>query len=324
MAEVPTVRGAVDSGDLGRTLMHEHIFVLSPDVQQNYPWEWDEQARVADAVARLTELKQAGFDTIVDHTVVGMGRHIPRIQAINRQVDINIVVATGVYTYRDAPFYFRWRGPGVDPSLPDPMVDMFVRDLEQGIAGSGVRAALLKCAVDEPGVTADVERILRATARAHQRTGAPISVHTHPGTRAGLAVKRVLDDEGIDPRRVMLAHSGDTSDADHLSELADAGFLLGMDRFGIEIEVPFADRVGIVAEMVRRGYAGQLVLSHDASCWIDWIDPALMTALPNWNYLHIHRDVLPALRERGVTDGQIRQMLVDNPRRYLETAAASR
>jgi predicted metal-dependent phosphotriesterase family hydrolase len=69
---------------------------------------------------------------------------------------------------------------------------------------------------------------------------------------------------GLDPRRVLLAHSGDTTDADHLSEHADAGFLLGMDRFGIEIELPFADRVGIVVEMVRRGYAGQLVLSQDA------------------------------------------------------------
>jgi phosphotriesterase-related protein len=213
MAAVATVRGPVDSGELGTTLIHEHIFVLTPDVQQNLPWEWDEEARVADAVARLTELKQAGFDTIVDHTVLGMGRHIPRIQKVNSQVDIHIVVATGVYTYRDAPFYFHWRGPGVDPNLPDPMVDMFVRDVEEGIAGTGVRAALLKCAIDEPGMTADVERILRATARAHQRTGAPITVHT--------------------------------------------------------------DRVAIVVEMVRRGYAGQLVLSQDASCYIDWIDPAL-------------------------------------------------
>jgi phosphotriesterase-related protein len=43
--------------------------------------------------------------------------------------------------------------------------------------------------------------------------------------------------------------------------------------------------------------------------------------LPNWNYLHISKDVLPALREQGVTDEQINQMLVDNPRRLFETAA---
>jgi phosphotriesterase-related protein len=71
--------------------------------------------------------------------------------------------------------------------------------------------------------------------------------------------------------------------------------------------------------MVRRGYTGQLVLSQDASCYIDWIEPTLMVALPNWHYLHVHRNVPPALRERGVTDQQIRRMLVDNPRRYFET-----
>jgi phosphotriesterase-related protein len=320
MVGVATVRGPVDSTDLGTTLMHEHVFVLTSDVQRNYPDGWDEQERVADAVARLSELRQAGVDTIVDPTVVGLGRDIPRIQKVNARVDINIVVATGVYTYHDAPFYFRFRGPGLSAQLPEPMVEMFVRDITEGIAGTGVRAAFLKCAIDEPGMTPDVERILRAVAQAHHRTGAPIAVHTHPGTRRGLDVKRVLDEEGIDPRRVVFAHSGDTTDAEHLSELADAGFLLGMDRFGIDTAMPFADRVGIVVEMIRRGYAGQLVLSHDASCHIDWIDPALMVALPNWNYLHIHRDVLPALRERGVTEDQIRQMLVDNPRRYFETA----
>jgi phosphotriesterase-related protein len=325
MPEVATVRGPVDTADLGTTLMHEHVFVLTTDVQHNFPQEWgQEQARIADAVARLTALKQAGVDTIVDPTVIGLGRDIPRIQRINQQADINVVVATGVYTYRDAPFYFRYRGPALGTDLPEPMVDMFVRDIEEGIAGTGVRASFLKCAIDQPGLTTDVERVLRAVARAHQRTGAPVLVHTHPGTKRGLEVRRVLDEEGVDPRRVLLAHSGDTTDADHLSELAEAGFLLGMDRFGIDTEVPFADRVGIAAEMVRRGYAGQLVLSHDAACYIDWIEPALMAALPNWHYLHIHRDVLPALRERGVSDEQLRQMLVDNPRRYFERADARR
>ncbi|HVQ90648.1 MAG TPA: phosphotriesterase-related protein [Mycobacteriales bacterium] len=323
MTEVATVRGPVDSTELGSTLMHEHIFVLTPEIQQNYPGEWDEETMVAEAVRRLTAVKEAGVSTIVDPTVVGLGRYLPRIQRINEQVDLNIVVATGVYTYGDAPFYFRFRGPAVAETLPEPMVEMFVRDIEEGIAGTGVRAAFLKCAVDAPGLTTDGERIMRAVAAAHRRTGVPITVHTHPGTKRGLDVQRILDDEGVDPRRVVLAHSGDSTDADHLSELAEAGFYLGMDRFGIELEVPFADRVGIVVELCRRGYADRLVLSHDASCYIDWVDPGLMAALPNWHYLHIHRDVLPALRAARVTTEQIRQMLVDNPRRYFETRDAS-
>ncbi|HEX5496002.1 MAG TPA: phosphotriesterase-related protein [Mycobacteriales bacterium] len=322
MTVVHTVRGPVDTGELGATLMHEHLFVLTAEVQQNYPGGWDEPARVADAVAKLTALRETGVRTIVDPTVVGLGRDVRRVRRVCERVDLNVVVATGVYTYTDVPFYFRFRGPGVSPDLPEPMVDMFVGDITEGIAGTGVRAGMLKCAIDEPGMTPGVERVMRAVARAHRITGVPITVHTHPASRTGLLVRRLLDSEGVDPARVVLGHSGDSTDADHLCELADAGFLLGMDRFGLEVELTFADRVGIVAEMVRRGYAEHLVLSHDAACHVDWADPALLAGLPNWHYLHLHNDVLPELRARGVTEEQIDQMLVGNPRRYFEATGA--
>ena len=323
MPQVQTVTGPVDTAELGQVLMHEHVFVLTPDVQQNYPEEWgSEDERVSDAVAKLSALAATGVRTIVDPTVVGLGRYIPRIQRVAEQVDLNIVVATGCYTYKDVPFFFHHRGPALDAALgtsvPDPMVDMFVGDLEQGIAGTGVRAAFLKCAIDAPGLTTGVERVMRAVARAHGRTGAPITVHTHPGTRQGLAVQRVFAEEGVDPRRVVLGHSGDTTDADHLSELADAGFLLGMDRFGINLDTTFEARADIVVEMCRRGYAESMVLSQDAACYIDWVDPAVMAMLTDWRYTHIHEDVLPYLREHGVTDEQIDRMLVANPRRYFE------
>jgi phosphotriesterase-related protein len=321
--QVQTVTGPVDTAALGQVLMHEHVFVLTPDVQQNYPEEWgSEDARVADAVAKLTALAATGVRTIVDPTVVGLGRYIPRIQRVAEQVDLNIVVATGCYTYKDVPFFFHHRGPALDAALgtsvPDPMVDMFVGDLEQGIAGTGVRAAFLKCAIDAPGLTTGVERVMRAVARAHGRTGAPITVHTHPGTQQGLAVQRVFAEEGVDPRRVVLGHSGDTTDADHLSALADAGFLLGMDRFGINLDTTFEARADVVVEMCRRGYAESMVLSQDAACYIDWVDPAVMAMLTDSRYTHIHEDVLPYLREHGVTDEQIDTMLVANPRRYFE------
>jgi phosphotriesterase-related protein len=320
MSPVNTVRGAVDSADLGRTYMHEHIFVLSADVQQNYPGEWgDEQTRVRDAVRKLGELAAQGVRTIVDPTVVGLGRYIPRIQRIAEQVpDLNIVVATGCYTYDDVPFFFHHRGPGLGSDVPDPMVDMFVGDITDGIAGTGVKAGMLKCAIDEPGLTPGVERVMRAVAKAHLQTGTPVTVHTHPGSRTGLHVKRVLcDSEGVDPRRVVLGHSGDSADVDHLSELAEAGFVLGMDRFGINLDTTFEARADTVVELCRRGFADRMVLSQDASCYIDWIDPNVMAFLPQWNYLHLDKEVLPYLREHGVTDDQLTAMLVDVPRRVL-------
>jgi len=322
VTDVPTATGLVDSAALGRTLMHEHVFLLTPEVQANHD-EWDEEAAVADAVTKLTELAAAGYDTIVDPTVIGIGRYVPRIVRVAQQVDLAIIVATGVYTYDTAPFYFRHRGPGLLPDLPDPMIDMFIRDLTIGIPGTdGVRAAFLKCAIDHYGMTPDVERILRAVARAHRATGAPITVHTHPASKSGLLVHDLLSAEGVDPSRVVLGHSGDTSDVDHLVELADLGYTLGMDRFGVDAIAPVEQRVRVVAELAKRGYADRMVLSQDAACYFDWLDPAFAGAMPNWHYLHIERDVLPALREQGVTEAQIDQMLVDNPRRYFETVTA--
>ena len=91
-----------------------------------------------------------------------------------------------------------------------------------------------------------------------------------------------------------------------------------MDRFGLDIITPFEDRVATVAALCERGYAGSMVLSHDASCFIDWFPPAVIPVFaPAWHFQHLFDDVLPALRARGVSDDQIETMLVRNPRRYF-------
>jgi phosphotriesterase-related protein len=322
MAQVETARGPVDADRLGTTLMHEHVFVLNEEIRLNYPGDWDEEARVADAAAKLNALRQRGCDTIVDPTVIGLGRDIRRIQRVAARTDINIIVATGLYTYDDVPFYFRYRGAQRQSPSSDPMTAMFVADITEGISGTGVKAAFLKCAIEEQGLTPGVQRVLRAVGSAHAATGAPITVHTHPGSGSGLAAMRVLAAEGADLTKVVMGHSGDTADLDYLARLADAGCLLGMDRFGLDIILSFEQRVAAVAELARRGYADRMVLSHDAACYIDWFrQDAIAGFAPAWHFGHLFDDVLPALRERGVTEAQIQTMLVANPRRYFSGPA---
>ncbi len=316
MAQVETASGPVEADSLGITLMHEHVFVLNEEVRQNYPADWDEDQRVDDAVAKLTALAGRGCRTIADPTVIGLGRDIARIQQVAARVPLNIIVATGLYTYDEVPFYFKFRGPGSDGI--DPMTHLFTGDITEGISGSGIKAGFLKCAIDDQGLTPGVERVMRAVARAHTATGVPITVHTHPGTGTGRDAVRVLREEGANLTKVVLGHSGDTTDLDYLSELADAGCLLGMDRFGLNLITPFDDRVTTVAAMCERGYAGSMVLSHDASCYIDWFPQQVIPIFaPAWHYEHVFDDVLPALSERGVTDDQIHTMLVASPRRYF-------
>ncbi|GAA4510071.1 phosphotriesterase family protein [Brevibacterium yomogidense] len=318
MVAVQTVKGPIDSAQLGRTYAHEHVFVLGEEHRLNYQ-DWDEDAMVEQAVADLTELKRLGIDTIMDPTVLGLGRYIPRIQQIADRVDLTIVVATGLYTYNEIPFQFHYTGPGLLFDQPEPLTELFVKDLTEGIADTGVRAAFLKCAIEEQGMTPGVERVMRAVGQAHVRTGAPITVHTNPHTRSGLDAQRVLREEGVDLTKVVIGHSGDSTDVDYLKEVADAGSILGMDRFGLDVLLPFEQRVDTVARLAAEGYTDRMVLAHDAACFIDWFDPeAKRQAVPQWNYRHITEDVLPALRERGVTEEQIDTMLVDNIRRYFE------
>jgi phosphotriesterase-related protein len=324
VATIDTAKGPIESANLGWTLMHEHVFVLTPEVIQNYPEGWgDEEQRVQDAIKRLNDLKAAGIDSIVDLTVWGLGRYIPRIQRIAAETDLNIVVATGLYTYNDVPHYLHFRGPGTILDGPELLVDMFVRDITKGIADTGVKAAALKCATDEPGITHGVERVLRAVAQAHRATGVPISTHTHAPTRRGLEQQRIFADEGVDLTRVVIGHSGDTTDVSYLEEVIANGSYIGMDRFGIDVILPFEERVQTVATMCERGHADHMVLSHDAACHNDWLDEeALAVATPRWNYLHITNDVIPELKKRGVTDDQIRTMMVDNPKKIFERQGA--
>ena len=328
MAAVETVRGPVELRSLGPTLMHEHVFVLSTEHVQNYgnDW-WDEEARVADAIAKLNAVYAKGIRTIVDPTVWGLGRFIPRMQRIAAQTEINIIVATGLYVYEELPQQYAYRGPGLLIDIPEPMVTDFSRDITEGIAGTGVKAAFLKCCMETPELSPGVERIARAIARTHRQTGAPITVHTSGPHQTGRIAVRIFRKEGVDLSKVVIGHAGDSNDLDYLTELADEGVLLGMDRFGLDLFNPTAERVKTIAALASRGYAASMVLAHDANCFIDYFgaahDEVRAAAAPNWHYEHITDDVLPALLEAGVSQAQIDTMMVENPVRYFTRGGAA-
>ncbi|GAA4554595.1 phosphotriesterase-related protein [Pseudonocardia xishanensis] len=316
MSSIQTARGPVGADELGNTLAHEHIITMtSMEYVANYRDDWNTDERIDQAVAALDEAKRLGVDTIFDCTVLGLGRYVPWIQRIAARTDMNIVMATGLYTYRDVPLMFHTVGPGLAIDIDEPMTPLFVNDLEKGIAGTDVRAAFLKCAIDEPGMTPGIERVMRAVARASVETGAPITVHTHPATRNGLDTQRVLREEGVDLTNVVIGHSGDSTDIDYLVELADAGSYLGMDRFGLGLGAP--DRIATITTLIERGYLEQLVISHDAMCYTDFLPPGGLEALPDYNYRFIPTAVLPMMREAGITDEQIDTMFRLNPQRYI-------
>ena len=210
-----------------------------------------------------------GISTIVDVTVIGQGRNIPRIKRIAEQVpELNIVVATGVYTFDAVPLFF-WRRPR------GAMTEFFVRDITEGIAGTGVKAGMLKCAVDTKGLTEGVERVLRAVRRRTSRPAARPSPSTRtPAAQHGPAIVAGAQGGGRRPGPGRPRPLGRRGPRPRLpGAMADTGLTLGMDRFGIDHFATFEDRSDLVVEMCRRGYAGRMVLAHDTCCYIDWFGP---------------------------------------------------
>ena len=133
-----------------------------------------------------------------------------------------------------------------------------------------IKAAFIKCAADEPGVTPNVEKVHRAAARASQQTGRPIMAHSHPASGTGLEQMRVFAEEGVDPAKVQVAHTGDTDDLDYIERLLDTGCWIGMDRYGLDIFLPTEQRNATVLALLEKGYADRMFLSQDCCSTIDW------------------------------------------------------
>src|ERR671910_1896504 len=197
---------------------------------------------------------------------------------------LNVILATGVYTYDHLP-------QGLLTRNEDQIAEIYVHEIENGIQGTAIKAAFIKCAADEPGVTPNVEKMHRAAARASKQTGRPIMAHSRPASGTGLEQMRVFKEEGVDPAKVQIAHTGDTDDLDYIERLLETGCWIGMDRYGIDLYLPTEQRNATVLALLERGYADRMFLSQDYCSTIDWFPPEVME--------------------------QLDQMMVENPKRWL-------
>src|SRR5215475_9923738 len=316
MPHVPTTAGEIDVDELGAVLMHEHVFFRTEVLQLGWPGfgGWDAEAEVAAARERLRGLSQAGVGAILDMTVPGLYRDPELVARAVEGTGIKVMFATGYYTYDKLPFPFQYRGRGKNIDDEDRLLEsLFERDVT-----TGFRAAVLKLVTDEPGVTPDVERLAIAVANVHARTGTPVCTHAHAPSKRGLEQQRILAAHGADLGRVLIGHSNETTDLGYLEQIIGDGSYLGWDRCGLAVAVPLAEQLDTLAKLCERGYAGRIMLFHDKASFTDWFTNAEQDfVLPDWQFGHIHSALLPGLRERGVSEGQIEQMLVRNPREFF-------
>jgi phosphotriesterase-related protein len=316
MAAVETVQGPVDASDLGLTLIHEHVRFRDEAVAENWPGAYDAEGELAAAVEAVTAAAGHGVRTIVDPTAMFGGRDVTFMKDVADATGVNVVACTGIYTYDYLPHYFENRDA-------DQMAAMFVGDIEQGVQGTAIKAAFLKCAADEPGITPNVEKVHRAIARASVRTGTPIMAHSRPASETGPRQVEIFEEEGVELSRVQIAHTGDTDDLDYIERLLDKGIYIGMDRYGLEIFLPTDRRNATVTALLERGYADRMFLSQDFCATLDWYPPEMgrqlmeQGAVKDWSMTLVHDQVIPTLREAGMTEEQLETMMVENPKRWL-------
>ena len=316
MPQVQTVLGPVDAGDLGKTLIHEHFRGRDEATVFQWPHLHDEEAEYAEAVEMARAVQGHGVKTVVEPTAMLLGRDIPFLIRLAQETGLQIVACTGIYTYDHLPIFFETRDA-------DFIADCFVHDIEQGMQGTDARAAFIKIAADEPGVTDNIEKLHRAAARASVRTGAPIMAHSRPASNTGPRQVEILLAEGAAPEKIQIAHCGDTDDIAYIEGLLEQGVYVGLDRYGIEMYLPADRRNATVLALLERGHLERMMLSQDYVVALDWFPEEQVQqlmeagAVKDWSMTLLFDQIIPQLREGGMTDEQLETMLVDNPRRWL-------
>ncbi len=318
MAIINSVLGPLDTSKLGTTLMHEHIMGSSGGIPQNYP-ELLDRGYMRRIIDGLKQAKAGGIDTIVDATTLDLGRDVTILEKASRLAGVNIICCTGWWT--EKPRFLS--GTSIDR-----LARGFIREIKEGIGGTGIKAGILKSASDKAGVLPEEEKVLRAVARAHHETGAPIMLHSFSPGQVGRRQIAILKEEGVPLHRVKMDHSNDTTDIEYLVWMLDQGCYLGLDRYPGEGTSPLA-RTKTLKTLIDLGYASRLCVSHDWSLARHVASDSILGSpekrkkLNPHDYLYIKNVVFPQLREMGVSKSVINSILVDAPRKFFEGVKAS-
>lgn len=336
MTKIPTARGdEIDSSDLGFTLVTECVIgPRTAEVEANWPQmgfaSIAREERISEAAKQLEHAKSAGIDTISDRVIPGAGRDVRLLKEIAQRTSVNIIVPTGWYTWTDAPHPFMLMDmlPETAATTWPSLADLFVKDIEEGILDTGVRAGTIKITSDHHCLMDGVKLVMRHAAEAHRRTGVPIVTHTGIGLGIRVAQDQqdYLEQLDVDVSRVKFGHVDWTDPSVELEEfeaVAKKGSFLSFDTSALDYQWPEdyrnaiqKTRVERITGLIDRGYLEQILISQDDSTFHD-LGP--MPERQHPTYTTVLRRIIPQLQEAGVTDDQIHQITVANPRRLFET-----
>lgn len=313
---IHTVTGTVDTAELGVTLMHEHTFNVSGSFANAFPDWWDKERCIRLFAANIGELKQYGLNAMVDASPITLGRDIHAVRRAAELAGIHVIAATGVY-YDEVP----WMHLGTDPYC---LAGYYAREIEEGIMGTDSRAALVKCATDDPfGVTETNRMMIAAAAIASIETGVPVITHANSWKCYGLIQSDLLIKYGVAPYKIAIGHAFSSNDPDYVEALVKKGVYVGCDQIGFPALNSYENLAKMIGMLCGKGYEDQIFLSHDSAVISDF--GIAMTKIAHTERSGMTGDysqvfeIMPALLEReGVSRAQFDKMMTENPRRYFE------
>jgi predicted metal-dependent phosphotriesterase family hydrolase len=304
MVKVRTVLGDIDSEEIGITLSHEHLFF-------DMGSKGDDDQQFMDFSSQLREIgvfQEQGGSCVVDQTTIDLGRQPPLLKRLAEATNLHIIASTGFY-------HEQWFPEIVHQSDVDTIAQIMIKEISEAIEGVDFQAGLIaEIGSSEVGTTELEEKVLRAAARAHLATGAPISTHTMAGSEA-LHQIAIFQEEGVDPRRVIISHV-DLDHVEHLLMIAEQGAFLSFDtigkpRFKDEYRMTGDDiRLEVLSAVVTAGYEDQVLLSHDIS------RTRYLRAKGGHGYGYLLAEFVPRLRQE-MSESTIEKFLIHNPRRAL-------
>jgi phosphotriesterase-related protein len=320
MAKINTVLGSVSTDELGVTLIHEHL------VFSYQGWECDalappynREAAADTCVEALREAKGYGLKTLVDASATDMGRDVELQKIVSERLGINIICATGFYTEKYGKAgYFKFRSQMYD--IAAELCETMVKEVTQGIGNTGVKAGVVKVSTGHARISSYEEKLLRAAARAQKETGVPIITHTEAGTM-GPEQADLLISEGADPKRIVIGHMCGNANLNYHLSVLEKGVNIAFDRLGIDVIFPDKLRKACLIGLIGIGYTDKIMLSQDCfACWLGRpfeFPDATKPLLANWSYAHVFNNIIPALREAGVSEEKVDTIMVKNPRRLF-------
>lgn len=321
---VQTVTGPIPVEQLGRTLMHEHLFIAFPGAEYDPLAVFDRAEFIAEAVRRLVQLRtEHGVRSFVDPCPIELGRDAAMMKEISEKSGMNVICTTGFY-FEEMGLPVYWRSRTVDE-----IAELYIREIAHGIGDTGVKAGAIKVATGAPVVTEFEKKFLAAACIAQKATGVPIITHTQDGY-GGPEQQQLFARGGVGAHRCLIGHCCGNADPAYHRRVVDGGSYIGFDRIGLTRFQPDDVRADNLAKLVKDGFRAQIMMSQDRRCgWLGKFprqltaeEQAKIEALKAQGkypppYTYLFTDFLPMLHARGVNQADIAFMLEDNPRRFF-------